>query len=702
MAVKIFQKKPLSIATKYILMTLFIWFFLQAGLGLFNLKGPAFSWAYVGIAMGLLCLITLGETLYSLRLTLAAVLLSVFVFWRLDRIANSLVLVLNGWIDNYNNYFQAELTYYYTIDVTVSPEFLIFVTWILGMLLMITYGRRGWLWSGGLLALALPVIGMSVGITPPWQYVGAMLLCLPVMRMVDDSLELGPQLKAMGLMTLVAGGLAALAYLLLIPRSEQILDHTDGVKTAIHDQLSEWNQQALDNGISLINPQDPPEGIDYDLPVGFNHGELSTAQEYHRVTSVQLTLHVDERPETTMYLRGYHGGMYENGQWSEDDDVQSDGGLQLTHYMESTGQNGLDLMSIYSHTSGDSRIYIPYGETFIDGNIWYYSNVYSAMQTLNGYSTSMYQEPLHVSDYYRALGNSVQTQWLQAFDYTNTGDIMNLIGEVRRGLAAQAEYDLRPGPVPEGRDPVDYFLNTNQKGFCMHFATAGTLILRYNGIPARYTEGYVVEPSLFEPSENGGYEAQVTANMAHAWSEVYINDVGWVVAEMTPGYSSETDPSQTETGETQASETEEITENPQETQSSESAGPEETQSDSPETNEAGEVIEDPASMIEAQEARELPLSAKILMGIALGFSAVFIGLNGYKKIRYARVHTADINLNIQRLYDRACRRPYNSKALKELRDLAHEAAFSGQVMTMDKQRRAEQLYENIVKKDSKA
>ena len=40
-------------------------------------------------------------------------------------------------------------------------------------------------------------------------------------------------------------------------------------------------------------------------------------------------------------------------------------------------------------------------------------------------------------------------------------------------------------------DYISYFLAKNKKGYCTHFASAGTMILRYMGIPARYVEGYV-------------------------------------------------------------------------------------------------------------------------------------------------------------------------------------------------------------------
>ena len=47
-------------------------------------------------------------------------------------------------------------------------------------------------------------------------------------------------------------------------------------------------------------------------------------------------------------------------------------------------------------------------------------------------------------------------------------------------------YTLRPGATPRGEDFVNYFLTKGRKGYCSYFASAATLIFRYNGIPARY------------------------------------------------------------------------------------------------------------------------------------------------------------------------------------------------------------------------
>ena len=51
---------------------------------------------------------------------------------------------------------------------------------------------------------------------------------------------------------------------------------------------------------------------------------------------------------------------------------------------------------------------------------------------------------------------------------------------------------------------MNYFLTKNRRGYCAHFASAATLAFRYIGIPARYVEGYAVDPQ--DVSEEGTIE----------------------------------------------------------------------------------------------------------------------------------------------------------------------------------------------------
>lgn len=96
-------------------------------------------------------------------------------------------------------------------------------------------------------------------------------------------------------------------------------------------------------------------------------------------------------------------------------------------------------------------------------------------------------------------------------------------------LSELAVYDPDTPAMGQGEDFAVRFL-TEGRGYCVHFATAGALLLRMQGIPARYASGYVAD------LDNQGL-AMVLDSDAHAWVEVYINGYGWHPVEMTPGYA---------------------------------------------------------------------------------------------------------------------------------------------------------------------
>lgn len=121
------------------------------------------------------------------------------------------------------------------------------------------------------------------------------------------------------------------------------------------------------------------------------------------------------------------------------------------------------------------------------------------------------------------------------------GDDWATLLAIRAYLSGQAEYTLSPGRTPSSRDFVNYFLLENGKGYCMHYATAGTLIARYLGIPARYCEGYIMSAEMMQAAqenEDGSVTLTLKDSAGHAWCEFYVEGYGWVPFEMTPGYYS--------------------------------------------------------------------------------------------------------------------------------------------------------------------
>lgn len=87
-------------------------------------------------------------------------------------------------------------------------------------------------------------------------------------------------------------------------------------------------------------------------------------------------------------------------------------------------------------------------------------------------------------------------------------------------------YTLEPPLL--GRDAVDDFLFTTRAGFCEHFAGAFTVLMRAAGIPARVVTGY--QGGEINPVD--GYMT-IRQSDAHAWSEIWLADRGWVRIDPT-------------------------------------------------------------------------------------------------------------------------------------------------------------------------
>lgn len=102
-------------------------------------------------------------------------------------------------------------------------------------------------------------------------------------------------------------------------------------------------------------------------------------------------------------------------------------------------------------------------------------------------------------------------------------------------LDERANYQLDVAATPLGEDFVEYFLFESERGYCTHFASAAVLMFRYCGIPARYAAGYCASPQSFRRGADNLYEAVLSESQAHAWAEVYVDGVGWMPIEATPG-----------------------------------------------------------------------------------------------------------------------------------------------------------------------
>lgn len=89
------------------------------------------------------------------------------------------------------------------------------------------------------------------------------------------------------------------------------------------------------------------------------------------------------------------------------------------------------------------------------------------------------------------------------------------------------EYSLevRPG---HGNSAIESFLR-DRIGYCEQFAGTYAAMLRTQGIPSRVAVGFTSGVAIADG------EFSVLGRNAHAWPEVWFDDIGWVGFEPTPG-----------------------------------------------------------------------------------------------------------------------------------------------------------------------
>lgn len=108
--------------------------------------------------------------------------------------------------------------------------------------------------------------------------------------------------------------------------------------------------------------------------------------------------------------------------------------------------------------------------------------------------------------------------WVQQYDNEPAA-----IAAAALALFHDGGFSYTLAAPPLGRNSVDDFLFSTREGFCEHYASSFTFLMRAAGVPARVVTGY-----------QGGYWNKmgdyllVRNSDAHAWSEVWLKDRGWV------------------------------------------------------------------------------------------------------------------------------------------------------------------------------
>lgn len=266
--------------------------------------------------------------------------------------------------------------------------------------------------------------------------------------------------------------------------------------------------------------------------------------------------------------------------------------------------------------------------------------------------------------------------------------------QAARLVSETAKYSRNPDQMPaDAADFCEWFLNEAEEGYCVHFASACTALLRALGIPSRYVSGYVCQA-------RAGERVSVSTLQAHAWVEIWTGG-RWIVIEPTPDYATEFSgildpdgsPAETETAASTAAEAE-TTPAPEVTkpQPIETTAP----TESPETTEPAQTEPDAPAPPDSGETQRW-VDPKELTGIwiLVGLILILGRRTLILRLRERRIRRAKPNDRARLLYRYILRlqKRIDSIIPPEAEELARKAAYSQHELDEDELAFLRQVYE---------
>ena len=300
-----------------------------------------------------------------------------------------------------------------------------------------------------------------------------------------------------------------------------------------------------------------------------------------------FTIKTTGMPRGNLYFKEFASGTYQNGEWVDEgslfkkeaekekiDPQKFADKLEQQIYKLSENEGDAIYSISYSNGGRDTAL-TPYFTAITSKDLWMHQDQY--MKKNKGITSlkvrSLRDNMLTASDI--AGSDSEEFRWYNGFakeHYQNgsqevpaaenyadeimvaysdkidelgeTGEERQISNKGRLELASavakilenRAKYNLYLDELPDSMDATEYFLKNSREGYCMHFASAATLILQNLGVPARYASGYIAKVNMFH-SKGENFEAKIPDQNGHAWVEIYLDNMGWIPIEVTPGYT---------------------------------------------------------------------------------------------------------------------------------------------------------------------
>lgn len=453
----------------------------------------------------------------------------------------------NGFFSIYNNVVKIYKIYtrlnFYTLPVVNAEKIELYQCQALAFLfiffMMISYSlvfikkKRGRLFLISLI-LVFPVLIFQIQFS--WFWIGAMLVYWIMLMIPFEKLDV------MSFDAFKSVGLIAITVLLTI---FPILNRfSEASLREIYDPIR-VQQDTLEKFNSFIQTLSRMQKGDE---------EVSLKNAGNRFYTGAVHLEVQREKKESLYLKEFAASMYENNSWKmlPDDELQmlksstfTKSYLWINQYFVKEGS--IEKIQITDQRSKNSYSLVPYYLKAIDQPFSAVYDNYVELKDKNILTTYQVYDPKQV-EYHDSMNrlyrNFVNVHYkrilseiydlfekqmkLKSKDsFANADEIYEYILSILRNYT----YTLSPGNMPNDQDIVSYFLLENKKGYCVHFASAATLMFRYYGIPARYVEGYYISAADLDSD----MKAKVIDSDAHAWVEIFDDVLGWVPKEVTVG-----------------------------------------------------------------------------------------------------------------------------------------------------------------------
>lgn len=503
------------------------------------------------------------------KILILSVLFGFFVFFFRESFLKGIAPFVNSYIEQRNIFYAvSQPGMNLTPDAREQLIVLTGILFVLGLVLAVALKiRRGS--AAALIVMLIPVIlAATVGHMPSaltvWALIAARVFYLIIYHRKDGTFPLREIISAAGVLALLWACTFAVHPLIEDYKESHLQEYGE-----IKEAIIQSQQQQLDVR-SLIESQ--IDGSTNYAAGGVGEGTLENLSVLRPSGTPELEVTVTELPQSRIYLKAYVGTTYTGQRWEELDSFRFSrvispfgGGTERRELMNEpfsrieNGSSGLkqQQMRIQLLEASPAYGYSPYyaeipenssvkldayveGKSSNDREYTFYPQ--QQAETLGPESLAAasglwgtYQD--FVQDTYLEYPDDLKQLSALCSDISGaSSNVEQAADAIDAYFTSVLQYTLTPGKSPSDQDFVEYFLFGNQQGFCVHFASAATLIYRECGYPARYVEGYTVSPDAFTQQEDGTYKAVVTDNMAHAWCETFQQETGWQVREHTLPY----------------------------------------------------------------------------------------------------------------------------------------------------------------------